>query len=42
LFVKAVLLKQKAGHSRQALEDSIRLFKPATVIGWHREAVRRK
>jgi hypothetical protein len=35
-------LKQKARHSRQALEDSVRLFKPATVIGWHRELVRRK
>jgi hypothetical protein len=42
LAVVAVRLKQKARHSRQALEDSIRLFKPATVIGWHREAVRRK
>lgn len=38
----AVRLKQKASHSRQVLEDSIRLFEPATVIGWHREAVRRK
>ena len=42
LAVAAMRLKQKASHSRQALEDSIRLFKPATVIGWHREAVRRK
>jgi putative transposase len=42
LAVAAVRLKQKASHSRQALEDSIRLFKPATVIGWHRAAVRRK
>lgn len=42
-FNKAVLrLKQKASHSRQALEDSVRLFRPATVIGWHRELVRRK
>jgi hypothetical protein len=29
-------LKQKAEHSRQALEESVRLFKPALVIGWHR------
>jgi putative transposase len=42
LAVVAVRLKQNARHSRQALEDSIRLFKPATVIGWHRAAVRRK
>ena len=35
LAVVAVRLKQKASHSRQALEDSIRLFKPATVFGWH-------
>ena len=40
--VVANRLKQKASHSRQALEDSMRLFKPATVIGRHREAVRRK
>jgi hypothetical protein len=42
LAVIANRLKQKASHSRQALEDSIRLFKPATVIDWHRAAVRRK
>jgi hypothetical protein len=42
LAVVALRLKQKASHSRQALEESVRLFKPATVIGWHREAVRRK
>jgi hypothetical protein len=42
LAVVAFRLEQKASHSRQALEDSIRLFKPATVIGWHRAAVRRK
>ena len=35
-------LRQKVSHSRRALEDSMRLFKPATVIGWHREIVRRK
>jgi putative transposase len=42
LVALATRLKQKAHHSRQALEDSVRLFKPATVIGWHREIVRRK
>ncbi len=42
MAVVAVRLKQKARHSRQALEDSIRLFKPATLINWHREIVRRK
>ena len=28
-------LKQKARQSHKALEESVRLFKPATVIGWH-------
>jgi putative transposase len=42
LAVVAYRLKQKASHSRQVLEGSIRLSRPATVIGWHREAVRRK
>ena len=35
-------LKQKTRHSRQALEDCVRLFKPATILDWHREIVRRK
>jgi hypothetical protein len=35
LVALAIRLKQKAHHSRQALDDSVRLFKPATVIGWH-------
>jgi transposase InsO family protein len=42
LVALALRLKQKASYSRQALEDSMRLFKPTTVIGWHREIVRRK
>ena len=42
LVALVLRLKQKASHSRQALEDSVRLFKPATVLGWHREIVRRK
>jgi transposase InsO family protein len=35
-------LKQTTSDARQALEDSVRLFKPATVLGWHRAIVRRK
>jgi len=42
LVALALRLKQRASDSRQALEDSVRLFKPATVLGWHREIVRRK
>jgi hypothetical protein len=42
LVALALRLKQRAIDSRQALEDSVRLFKPATVLGWHREIVRRK
>jgi hypothetical protein len=42
LIALVVHLKQKARQSHKALEESVRLFKPATVIGWHRELVRRK
>jgi len=42
LVALALRLKQSASDSRQALEDSVRLFKPATLINWHREMVRRK
>ena len=35
-------LKHKARRSQQAPKESGRLFKPATVIGWHREIGRRK
>ena len=42
LVALVLRLKQKAHQSHQALEESVRLFKPATVIGWHRELVRRK
>lgn len=38
----AVRLKDKANNAREALAASVRLFKPETVIGWHRAAVRRK
>jgi transposase len=42
LAALAMRLKQRAHPSQQALAESLRLFKPATVIGWHRELVRRK
>ena len=42
LAVLAVRLKEHASRGRAAVEDSVRLFKPDTVIGWHRAIVRRK
>lgn len=35
---------EKAGarNGRAALEASVRLFRPATVVGWHQAVVRRK
>jgi putative transposase len=42
LVAPVLRLKQKVHRSQQALQESMRLFKPATVIGWHREIVRRK
>ena len=42
LVALVLRLKRKTHHSQQILKDSVRLFKPATVIGWHRELVRRK
>src|SRR5262249_61990642 len=38
----AVHIKQRARQGRQRLNDSILLFKPATVLKWHRELVKRK
>jgi putative transposase len=38
----AVRLMAAAPHSRIALGNSIRLFKPETLLGWHRELVRLK
>ena len=35
-------LKEKAGGANDRLSESVRLFKPATVIGWHRQIVRLK
>ena len=42
LAVLAVRLKEHASHGRAALVESVRLFKPDTVIGWHRAIVQRK
>jgi hypothetical protein len=42
LAVLAVRLKERARTGRTALEANVRLFRPATVIGWHRAIVRRK
>jgi putative transposase len=38
----AMRLKKQGRHGKVALEESVRLFKPATVIGWHRAMIRRK
>jgi hypothetical protein len=35
-------LRKRAGRSRQQLTRSVLIFKPETVLGWHRELVRRK
>ena len=42
LAMLAVRLKERARNGRAALEASVRLFKPATVVGWHQAIVRRK
>jgi putative transposase len=42
LAMLAMRLKKQGRHGKVALEESVRLFKPATVIGWHRAMVRRK
>jgi urease gamma subunit len=42
LAMLAVRLKERARNGRAALETSVRLFRPATVIGWHQAIVRRK
>ena len=42
LAALAVRLKDKASNARATLEESIRLFKPNTLISWHRAIVRRK
>jgi urease gamma subunit len=35
LAMLAVRLKKQARDGKVALEESVRLFKPATVLGWH-------
>jgi putative transposase len=42
LAMLAVRLKERARNGRAALEASVRLFRPATVVGWHQAIVRRK
>jgi hypothetical protein len=42
LAVLAMRLKTNASHAREALAESVLLFRPDTVFGWHRELVRRK
>jgi hypothetical protein len=42
LALLAVRLKDKAANAQTTLNESVRLFKPGTVIGWHRDLVRRK
>jgi putative transposase len=42
LAVLTVRLKNKATNVRTTLTESVRLFKPESMIGWHRELVRRK
>ena len=37
-----VRLKERARNGKEPLEDNVRLFNPATVVGWHRAIVRRK
>jgi transposase InsO family protein len=36
------MLKQRATNTRQKLAGSVMLFKPVTLLKWHRELVRRK
>jgi hypothetical protein len=42
LAVRAMRLKRQAKDGKALLEESMRLFKPATALGWHRAMVRRK
>jgi hypothetical protein len=42
LAMLVVRLKERTRDGRVALEGSVRLFRPATVVGWHRAIVRRK
>ncbi len=42
LAVTALQIKERAQAGRQRFKDSLLLFKPATVLKWHRELVKRK
>jgi hypothetical protein len=42
LAALAMRLKSKSPNARQKLSESVILFKPETVIGWHRALVKRK
>ena len=42
LAVIANKLKQRADRTHRQLAQSILIFKPETVLGWHRQLVRRK
>jgi putative transposase len=42
LVALAVRLKAKASNGRAVLAESVRLFKPNTLLGWHRAIVQRK
>jgi len=42
LTVTAVQLEERVREGRKQFNDSILLFKPATVLKWHRELVKRK
>jgi hypothetical protein len=42
LAALTVRMKDKASNAREALAESVRLFKHDTVIGWHRAIAHRK
>jgi hypothetical protein len=42
LALLAIWLKERTREGRVGPEDSLCLFRPATVVGWHRATVRRK
>ncbi len=42
LAMLAIRLKERTMNGKAALEASVRLFRPATVVGWHQAIVRRK
>ncbi len=42
LALTAIQIRQRARAGGQRVKDSLLLFKPATVLKWHRELVKRK